>query len=308
MIETAKIEPLNVRTAVAIGYFDGVHKGHQMILGTAVDHAKQMELHPAVFTFDMPSRRAEGKGTKDLITARDKKRLIAENGIELFVSPSFESFCGLSGRDFVDKVLSRKCLNAAVVVCGEDFRFGKDRQCGVSELKRYCGPYGIQVFAQEALVINGERVSSSRIKAELQKGEIETVNELLGYQYSVSGKVIHGNHKARELGFPTANIPFPEECVLPRKGVYISEVSINGENFRGITNIGTRPTLTEDSQPVVETHVIGISRDLYEADITVRLLSFVRPEMRFASVGELTQAVRQDIEQARDYKAGSRMT
>ena len=120
--------------------------------------------------------------------------------------------------------------------------------------------------------------------------------------------MIHGNHKARELGFPTANIPFPEECILPQKGVYISEVSINGENFRGITNIGIRPTLTEDSQPVVETHVIGISRDLYETDITVRLLSFVRPEMRFASVGELTQAVRQDIEQARDYKAGSRMT
>ena len=299
MTETVKIEPLNIKTAVAIGYFDGVHTGHRMILDTAVAYARQMSLRPAVFTFDMSGRRAEGKGDSDLITAREKKRHIEERGVEYYVSPPFESFCGLSGRDFVDQVLSRKCLNAAVVVCGEDFRFGKDRKCGVRELKRFCGPYGIQVFAQDALVMDGEKVSSSRIKAELQEGNIQEVNRLLGYEYSVSGSVIRGDHRADELGFPTANIPFPSECVLPRKGVYGSDVDVNGAVFRGITYIGTRPTLTEDRQAVVETHIIGFSGDLYGTDITVRLLSFIRPEKKFASAEELAEAVRLDIESVR---------
>ena len=305
MIETVKMEPLNIKTAVAIGYFDGVHTGHRMILDTAAAYAKQMSLHTAVVTFDMPGRRAEGKGSRDLITSQEKKRLISEAGVEYFVSPPFEDFCSLSGRDFVDRVLSRKCLNAAVVVCGDDFRFGRDRECGVRELARFCGPYGIQVFEQEALIMDGERVSSSRIKAELQEGNIQEVNRLLGYTYSVSGRVIHGNNKACELGFPTANILFPAECVLPKKGVYISDVVVNGERYRGVTNIGTRPTLTEDQQSVVETHIIGFSGDLYGSDMTVSLLRFLRPEKKFGTAGELAEAVRLNIEDAKAFDADS---
>ena len=304
MIESVVIEPLKIKTAVAVGYFDGVHLGHRMILDAAVSYAEQMDLHPAVFTFSMDGTRASGKGSRDLVTVQTKKKRIEELGIEYYVSPPFESFCGLSGKEFVDQVLSRKCLNAAVVVCGDDFRFGKDRKCGVRELARYCGPYGIQVFAQDALVADGERVSSSRIKAALEEGDIRKVNELLGYTYSVTGKVVRGNGRGRELGFPTANIMFPGGCVLPRKGVYISEIDAGGAVYRGITNIGTRPTLTEDCDAVVESHIIGYSGDLYDTEITVRLLEFVRPEQKFGSERELTDAVMLDIKAAEEFGAG----
>lgn len=299
MTETVKLEPLNIKTAVAIGYFDAVHLGHRLILDTAVRYANEMELYPAVFTFDMSRRRASGKGKKDLISAATKKKQIASLGIEYYVSPDFEDICDMTGKEFVENILTRKCLNAAVVVCGKDFRFGKNRECGVKELTTYCGPYGIQVIAVDPVTVDGERVSTTRIKAELEKGNIQTVNKLLGYNYSIEGRVIHGNHVARDLGFPTANVLFPEECMLPQKGVYISDTHIDSLTFRGITNIGTRPTLTEDEQAVVETYLIDFDEDIYGFDIEVTLLRFVRPEQKFDTVDDLVEKVNQNIELAR---------
>ena len=299
MTETVKLEPLNLKTAVAIGYFDAVHLGHRLILDTAVRYAKEMELFPAVFTFEMGSRRASGKGKKDLIPLRTKKKQIASLGIEYYVSPAFEDICDMTGKEFVENILTGKCLNAAVVVCGKDFRFGKNRECGIKELAKYCGPYGIQVITVDPVMMDGDRISTTRIKAELEKGNIQAVNKMLGYNYGVEGTVIHGNHVARDLGFPTANVLFPEECVLPQKGVYISDTFIDGMVFRGITNIGTRPTLTEDEQAVVETYMIDLDQDIYGFDINVTLLKFVRPEQKFDSVDELVEKVNQNIELAK---------
>ena len=205
----------------------------------------------------------------------------------------------MTGKEFVENILSRKCLNAAVVVCGKDFRFGKGRECGVKELSKLCGPYGIQVIAVDPVMMDGERVSTTRIKQELEKGNIQTVNRLLGYTYGIEGTVVHGNHVAKDLGFPTANVLFPEECVLPQKGVYISDTYIDELVFRGITNIGTRPTLTDDEQAVVETYLIDFDEDIYGYDINVTLLKFVRPEQKFDSVDELVEKVNQNIELAR---------
>ncbi len=304
MTVTDKIAPLNVKTAVAIGYFDAIHRGHRLILDTALDHARRMQLHPAVFTFSMSGKRASGKGKKDLITESAKKKLIAQLGVEYYVSPAFEDICDLSGKQFVEEILSKKCLNAAVVVCGKNFRFGKDRECGVKELTRLCGPYGIQVFAMDPVMLDGDRVSTTRIKAALEKGNIQLVNRLLGYNYSIEGRVTDGNHKARDLGFPTANIVFPKECVLPQKGVYISDTEIDGEHYRSVTNIGTRPTLTDDEDSVVETHLIDFKEDIYGFDIKVTLLKFVRPEQKFDSVEDLVEIVKQNIELARTIVIG----
>ncbi len=299
MTETKKIQPLGIKTAVAIGYFDGIHIGHRMILDNAVKLAGQMKLSPAVFTFDMSGKRSTGKGSGDLIPQKSKKKLISKLGIEQYVSPDFGEICDLSGKEFVDRILSSKCLNAAAVVCGNDFRFGKDRSCGVRELRKLCGSYGIQVFPQDALMLDGERVSSSRIKAALQKGDIQLVNRMLGYTYFISGTIVGGNHKAHELGFPTANMKFPENCVLPRKGVYVSDTEIDGFRFRSITNIGTRPTLTDDEEAVVETHIIDFDEDVYGCEATVSLLKFLRPEQKFDSVDELISTVNMNIETAR---------
>ena len=304
MKETAKIEPLNIKTAVAIGYFDGIHLGHRLILQTAVDFAKQMNLCPAVFTFDMSSSRVPGKGSEDLITAKAKKKQISGLGIEYYVCPPFVEIRELSGKEFVDRILSAKCLNAAVVVCGTDFRFGKNRECGIKELAKLCGPYGIQVFPQEPVMLDGERVSSTRIKNALKKGNIQLVNRLLGYTYSVTGTVVHGNHMAHGFGFPTANIMFPKGCVLPQKGVYITDTQVDEFRFRGITNIGTRPTVTDDEEAVVETHLIDADEDLYGYEITVELLKFVRPEQKFDSVEELVDTVKMNIESARSLVFG----
>ncbi len=305
MVIIHSFEQLNIqkKTAAAVGYFDGMHLGHKALISEMVKYAEENDLAPMLLTFDMSELRAAGKGKKDLFPRDDTLNAAEKLGAEIYAEIPFGKIRDMSPDDFCRKVLvGEKGLNCRAVFCGGDFRFGKDRSGTVADLKR-CGDelrYIVKVI--DDVYINGEIVSTSRIKEAMKEGDVKTANGMLGRPYSIKGEVIHGNHLARGLGFPTANVLLPQGVVVPRKGVYLTETVAEGKRYRSITNIGTRPTLTDDVASTAETHIIDFCGDLYGKDIYVMFYEFIRDEQKFDSVDSLKQVVMDNIATARDYK------
>lgn len=296
---THELKPLGVKTAVAIGYFDGFHLGHMTVLRTALAEAEAYSLQPALLSFDMSALRAAGKGGADLFPPQRKQQWAEDLGFCHYIEASFGDICDMSAEEFVENVLTHRCLGAAVVVCGDDFRFGKGRSGDVKTLERLCGPHGIRVIAAASFALDGEAVSTTRIKKLVEAGDMPAVAKLLGRSYDIYGEVIHGNSMGHRMGFPTANVALPQNTVLPRRGVYLSQTYVDGCWHRSITNIGTRPTVTEDLQPVSETHIVDYTGDLYGRHVQVRLLRFLRPEQKFESAEQLKETVLQNVETVR---------
>ena len=296
------VQQLNIacRTAVAIGYFDGMHLGHRKLIGEMVRYAEEKELIPVLLTFDMSGFRAAGKGGKDLFPRERTNSLAEEMGVELFVDLPFEAIHDMGPETFCEEILSgEKNLYADAVFCGEDFRFGKNRSGSVKDLKALGEAKGFSVVTVDEVIADGEVISTTRIKNYLENGNIKRVNLMLGMPYSVSGEVVHGNHLAKGMGFPTANIHFPTEIVSPKKGVYLTETLIGEDRYRSITNIGTRPTITSDTVSTAETHILDFDGDLYGQNIKILFYEYVRQEQKFSNVETLKRIVLENIEYAR---------
>lgn len=290
-------------TAVALGYFDGMHPGHVAVIDAAVKTAQWTKASPALLTFDMSAFRPRGKGTQDIDTPQQKEARAAALGIELYVSLDFAAIAPLSGNQFVDEVLARD-LGAVYVCCGQDFRFGKERACGIDDLRALCALQGIEVVTVPDVLEDGQPISTTRIKAALKEGNIPLAGRLLGRPYSFTLRVYEEKHLARRLGFPTINQRFPEGLVEPRHGVYYTKVYVDGACYGGVSNLGSRPTVESDGATVLETHLLDFSGDLYGRDIEVAFVQFLRPEEKFASVEEMRARVQQDIREVRRLFAG----
>lgn len=296
------LEQLNIqkKTAIAVGYFDGMHLGHKALISEMVMFARKKDMIPVLLTFDMTELRADGKGKKDLFPREQTISLVEELGVEVFAEIPFGEIKEMSPVDFCEKVLAKdKGLNAGAVFCGEDFRFGKDRSGKVEDLKNFGEKLGYAAITIEDVYINGEIVSTSRIKEAIEEGDIITANSMLGRPYSIYGEVVHGNHLAQELGFPTANQRVPSNVIVPRKGVYLTITEIEGKRYRSITNVGTRPTVTYDLLSTAETHILDFNGDLYGKNILVYFYEFIRPEQKFESRQELVDTVISNINYAR---------
>ena len=296
-------QDIQKKTAIAVGYFDGMHLGHRELIRKMCRYAEENDLLPTILTFDMSELRAEGKGKNDLFSKKHNMALAEEMGVEVFADVPFGLIREMAPEEFCKTVLSgANSLNAGAVFCGVDFRFGKNRTGTVTDLYA-CGDHlGFSVIAINGVKIDGEVVSTSKIKEAVSKGDIERANRMLGKPYSISGEVIHGNHLARGMGFPTANILLQEGVISPKQGVYITEASIAGERYRSITNIGTRPTVTNDVISTAETHILDFDKDIYGDNIEVLFYKFIRPEQKFESAETLKQVVHANIAMARVYK------
>ena len=288
------------RTAVAVGYFDGMHIGHQELIRQMLQCAKDNDLLPAILTFDMHTFRAAGKGKHDLFPRSYTTHLAEKAGVELYVDLPFEEIRVLEPDQFASAVLGEGFLHAAAVFCGDDFRYGKDRAGNVDDLRTEGEKNGFTANVVDSVMLDGEAVSTSRIKEHMKLGEIREANRMLGKPYSMYGEVIHGNHLAQGMGFPTANIRLPAEILSPRKGVYLTETIVDGVRYRSITNIGTRPTITDDIESTAETHILDFDQNLYGKRIRILFYDFIRPEQKFGSAEELKHMVRSNIEQARN--------
>lgn len=272
-------EPAQRPTAVALGVFDGVHIGHRAVLREAVNSG---DLEPWVFTFAEESISKAKKGAVRLEPPCIKFNIMKKCGIAHVYAPDFSEVQSLSGEEFVRRVLVEH-LRCRKVVCGTDFRFGERAACNADDMKRLCEEYGMECAVIEKLYDGGEAISSTRIRAAAAEGNMETVRRLCGYPFCIENTVVAGEHLGREYGLPTINQGFGGGYVIPKYGVYVSAAYVDGKFYPAVTNVGVKPTVSEENVPGAETNLIGFAGNLYGKKVFVFLLSFVRPEMKFES-------------------------
>ncbi|MDK9698040.1 MAG: bifunctional riboflavin kinase/FAD synthetase [Siculibacillus sp.] len=285
---------------VAIGNFDGIHRGHQSVLAATLDRARAAGRPALALTFEPHPRSffAPERPVFRLTPPAAKARLAAALGLDgLVVVPFDAAFAGLSAEDFVRRVLVDG-LGLAAATVGWDFHFGKGRAGSPAFLSEAGRRFGFEVAVVEPhLAEDGALVSSSRIRTALERGDLAEASGLLGYRWFVEGTVVGGDRRGRDLGFPTANMRLADDCAL-RQGVYAVTFTVDGEIRLGAANWGRRPQF-DGGAPVLETHVLDFAGDLYGRTADVTFVSFLRPEAKFASLDGLIEQMRLDCAEAR---------
>lgn len=288
------------KTAVTMGIFDGVHRGHQAVINTACEFKKH-GLDVVLFTFKTDTVTTKGRGFIEMLLSDDlKKERFDKLGVDYIYSPAFDEMKNMTSAQFVEQVLYKK-LNAEVVVCGEDFRFGKGAKGDAEKLKLLCKKHNIKTVIVKQAKYEGRKISSSDIRDCIRRGEIKRANEMLGYNYYFKLPVLHGNEIGRTLDFPTTNQEITNGYILPLFGVYITRTKIDGKWHNSISNIGVKPTFEERSAPLIETNILDFEGDIYGQVVEVELICFLRPERKFESVDELKRQVKSDINKTREF-------
>lgn len=292
---------VNKGTALVIGKFDGLHKGHRALLDMLSKAKKEEGLLTAIFTFvKSPKEALEKTKQQYILTTKEKRLFMEHNGIDILVECPLEpEILSIEPEIFVEKILVDK-LNIKRIFCGEDCGFGYKRRGNAELLKELEGRYGYKTTVIKKLQYGGRDISSTYIREEIEKGNLETVNELLGYPYTAIGKVVQGRQLGRTLGFPTFNIIPTEDKLLLPKGVYYTNSIVDGNKYPSITNIGTRPTVNGENDITIETNILDVSIDLYEKTLELEFFKFIRPERKFNSKEELKAAVENDIKRCRE--------
>ena len=288
--------------AVTIGGFDGMHVGHQEVLGRVIKAARERNLAAIVFSFEPPPKEfmARGKPPSRLMTLREKCAALNAAGLDAFYCPPFnDAIRKLSPDDFMRKLLAG-LLNTRHVIQGPDFRFGYRRSGGLDELAAGGGRLGFSVEQAPPVSVDGERVSSTGVRRALAASNLARAAKLLGRRYSMGGRVIHGlKIGAAELGYPTANIPLKGR-VSPLDGIFAVRVhGVEDEPLAGVASIGYRPTVG-GTEKILEAHIFDFSGDLYGRFLDVEPVAKLRDEVHFKNLGELREQMDRDAHQARD--------
>lgn len=282
-------------TAIALGKFDGIHIGHQLLIeGLKEEQTKGK--HTLVFSFgNQPNAILNGEEGKRIYTTEEKVQYFNHFSIDVLLEyPFTKEFASLLPEDFIRDCLV-KHLDVQSIYVGQDFRFGQNRSGNVALLKKLGEKYGFQVHSVQKKKLKNRIVSSTAIRQYL-KEDFSLANDMLGNPYFVYGPVIHGNHLGNTIGFPTINQELSENKILPEKGVYISRIWIGQEAFYGISNLGVKPTIKGVHKTGLETYILDFSGDLYGQKIKTELLSFIRKEKKFDSIEALKDQIQKDIQ------------
>ncbi len=275
--------------AVALGTFDGLHKGHMAVLNAAL---KFSELTPVAVTFsEPPKRQVTGEFVPMLLSAEEKCRRLNKIGFKEIFILEYNEVHDLSPLEFLDMLFKKYEVKA--VVCGFNYRFGKGGQGDTLFLSDYCRKNGAEAVVVPSYEVSGKTVSSSVIRELIQNGDVAYANMLLGYRYSFTNEVIHGEQRGRTMGLPTVNIPLDENLAEPKFGVYASSVIVDGKSYAAVTNIGIRPTFLL-KKPLSETNIIGFDGEIYGKKVTVELLQYIREEKCFDGLDSLKAAIEED--------------
>lgn len=276
--------------ALSIGIFDGVHIGHQSIIKKLNAIARRKNLESAILTF-WPHPRTifnPNDDLKFLNTIEEKIYLLEKKGVEnLFLKEFDEEFRNLTGEEFVKQVLVEK-LNVKHLIIGHDHTFGKNRSGDFSLLQKMSSEYDFEVEQVEAVDFQDKHISSTQIRNALLDGNVKEANEMLGYVYSVSGKVVHGKKIGRTIGYPTANIAADPAKLLPKKGAYIVDVFVKNKHYKGMLSIGTNPTVNGNSLST-EVYILDFNGDIYDKIISVNFRDFLHDEIKFESLEKLIE-------------------
>ena len=276
-----------------IGFFDGVHRGHRFLFAQLHEHAKHHQLTPAIFTFDRhPKELLTGQAPAMLTTHDERKALLQKYGEVHFLD--FAAVQQLTAEQFMCYLKEHEDVEALLI--GYDHHFGSDRLKGFHEYEKIAHKVGLHIERAHECLVDGVPVSSSRIRKLMAAAQIDQVNRLLGYTYSVTGVVEHGNAIGATLGFPTANIRLNSAKQLPACGVYSVMAQVNGVEYRALTNIGTNPTVGNDHLSL-EVHLLDFQGDLYDQSLVIAFHRFLRHEQKFASLSALKEQIINDIQQ-----------
>jgi riboflavin kinase / FMN adenylyltransferase len=289
--------------SLALGFFDGVHPGHEVVIRQAVEEAQRLGVEPAVVTFkEHPRSLTQGKAPQLLTLIDQRLELFEQLGIKAALVLSFtEELCRLAPADYVQSVLV-ECMGAKALSVGFNHRFGRNR-IGDAELLRELGKkFGYTVHVAGEVIIEGGPVSSSRIRQAITHGYVDAAQRLLGRPFAIGGAVAHGEGRGHTIGFPTANITIPEEQVEPAIGVYVVVVRLpDGQRLRAVVNIGRRPTFGNAGQITTEVHVLDYDGDLYGKTLQLEFLKHLRPEQKFDGIDQLKAQITRDVEETRAY-------
>ncbi|GFN36457.1 bifunctional riboflavin kinase/FAD synthetase [Tepidimicrobium xylanilyticum] len=286
-------------TAVALGNFDGVHVGHEFLLKDNIKKAKEINLKSSVLLFKNHTKTTLNNKDKlklEIITPYYKKiHLLKKLGIDLIYSIYFdESIMKLSPEEFVEEFLVKK-LNSKLITVGFDYRFGYKAKGDSEYLKKLGKDMGFIVNIIEPIYIEGEPVSSTKIRNLLKSGLISKANHYLGKNYSIIGKVVKGDKRGTGMGFPTANLKLDDNYVIPKIGVYETMTIIDNEKYRSLTNIGYNPTF-DGNELKIENHILDFEGNLYDKYIEVSFIDYIRDDVKFDTVEELINQIKMDIE------------
>lgn len=282
------------KTAVTMGKFDGLHRGHQKLI-EKISGYKSRECESVVCAFDM--------NREFLMTKRERREHLENTADWLIEYPFTEKLKNMDADDFVKNILHGS-LHAAHIVIGSDFRFGHGKKGDALLLEKLAPEYGYTLDVIEKERYEGRIISSTYVKEALLEGNVGLAEKLLGYPYEITGIVEHGKQLGRRLGFPTMNIVPESGKIVPRFGVYACRVKIDGKWYAGVGNAGIKPTVTDEKNKLIEVFVYGYDNDAYGKEITVQFCEFERPETKFNSVQELKDRVLKDMEYGREYFAG----
>ena len=296
-------------TVLTIGNFDGVHLGHRALLARLKTRAEQNHLLPAVLTFEPHPRDYFSPQTAParLTTLREKLELISDEGIAMAYVGHFNAgFAARSAEEFIERILVAT-LRVKHLIVGDDFCFGAGRRGNFAMLQEAGETFDFSVEAVESVILDGVRVSSSAVREALAAGQMERAASLLGRPYSIDGRVVHGDKVGRQLGFATANIRIKHNPP-PLLGVFAVEVTeaietttAKGRKFKGVANLGVRPSLTETPRPLLEVHLLDFAGDIYGQHLNVRFVHKLRDEMKFPDFDALKAQIACDVEAAIHY-------
>ncbi|MBE6865675.1 MAG: riboflavin biosynthesis protein RibF [Ruminococcaceae bacterium] len=298
MLEVYNISWRNTeKTAVALGYFDGVHIAHQALISQMCGYAAANNLEKAVFTFtkSVPL----GHKGKDILTKGIKLDVMRNMGIDLYYSPDFLDFSSLTPEEFVKNILVDS-MGAKAVFCGENFFFGKNRQGNVQVLKELCEKYNIAFTQADTVCLDGEIVSSTAIRDALTQGDMEKASAMLGRPYGVNFEVLHGKKIGRTIGTPTINQIYPATMCSPKPGVYITCTTVDGKKYPSATGLTNRPTVNGTGY-TCETFILGFEGDLYSQNVQVDFHSFLFEARKFDSLQQLGDMIYSSAVKAKEY-------
>lgn len=284
----------NVPIGLTIGNFDGVHIGHQALIKKLIAESKKRNLTPSVMTFEPHPKEffISENAPSRLTTLREKLEFFLDYGIEkVFVCAFNQKFSNISSEAFMGQILKEQ-LKVQLLIVGNDFRFGSKRQAGIEDLKKNA----FELFEIPEIDVNGKRVSSTRIREGLKEGRIQEVNQFLGRPYTISGKVVEGDKRGRQMGFPTANIHM-KHLRPALTGVYAVKLG----NRNGVANLGVRPTIAGTPKLLLEVHLLNFNEDIYGQHVQVTFLEKIRDEMKFENIDALIEQIKKDIAHATRY-------
>jgi riboflavin kinase / FMN adenylyltransferase len=289
---------------LAIGVFDGVHLGHQAVISTSTKHAQAAGGTPVVVTFDPhPAKVLRPDKAPHLITATQHKiALIRELGVAHLLIIRFDrEFAATPPQEFVSQLVAQAKPLKEICV-GHEWSFGKDRAGNLELLKQLGARDDFSVTGIPPVTVEGKVVSSTAIRRAIETGDFKSAAAMLGRDYTILGTVEAGAHVGHQLGFPTANLSAHSEQ-FPPDGVYVAEAGIDNKIYRGVINLGLRPTVSDKKERVLEVHLLDFDREIYGKDVEVRFVRYLRSEQKFENVAALTSQIARDVQQAREFSA-----